>query len=85
MQRIDVATRRFGGFMHPVIIFSVAYRSGFSDSQYDTSYVYDVFRNDPTHPINPNISPYVITSDMGEISPDHLLLQLRNFGGIHAN
>jgi hypothetical protein len=84
-ESIDFDSGRFRGIMHPTIIFCVAYRSGFGKSQYDTSYVYDIFRNDPTHPVDPNISPFAITPEMVEISPEHLLLQLRTFGGIHAN
>jgi hypothetical protein len=73
---IDFATGRFGVGMHPTIVFCVAYRSGFSDSQYDTSYVYDVF--DRSNPAG------VVT--LGTTShPENLVLHLRNAGGIRAD
>jgi hypothetical protein len=78
-EQVDLTLNRFG-FLSASVIFCVAYRSGFSNSQYSTSYIYDVRRNDPTDPL----LRYAITPKTKEIPAQYLILQLRQRGGVHA-
>jgi hypothetical protein len=76
-EAVDSASKRFGSNLHPTVIYCAAYRSGFSDLQYETSYVYDVFdKTDPAGLVKPENTP---------IPPQNLVLELRHVGGIQAH